>query len=73
MARERRIEYEDAIYHVMARGDWREDIVHDDKDRARFEDTLEEVVEKWLINVFQTIPSAVVAICLAKIPRGIRP
>lgn len=51
MPRERRIEYEDTIYHVMARGDRREDIVLDDADRDRFEETLEEVIEKsgWLL------------------------
>lgn len=51
MPRERRIEYEDAIYHVMARGDRREDIVLDDADRDRFEETLEEVIEKsgWVV------------------------
>ncbi len=46
MARQRRIEYEGAIYHVMARGDRREDIVKDDVDRERFEETLREVVER---------------------------
>jgi putative transposase len=45
MARERRIEYAEAIYHVMARGNRRGDIVLDDKDRQRFVETLEEVVE----------------------------
>jgi len=51
MARERRIEYAGAIYHVMARGDRREDIVLDDDDRRRFEETLREVVEKsgWIL------------------------
>ena len=35
----------------MARGDRREDIVVDEKDRERFEETLEEVVEKsgWVL------------------------
>ena len=46
MARERRIEYRNAIYHVMARGDRREDIVTDDQDRERFEETLEELIGK---------------------------
>lgn len=51
MARQRRIEYEGAIYHVMARGDRREDIVKDDIDRERFEETLEEVVARsgWVL------------------------
>ena len=45
MPRERRIEYAGAVYHAMARGNRREDIVHDDTDRQRFVETLEEVVE----------------------------
>ncbi len=51
MPRQRRIEYPDAIYHVMARGDRREDIAVDDHDRDRFEETLEEAVEKsgWMV------------------------
>ena len=46
MPRERRLQYRDAIYHVMARGDRREDIVDDDQDRDWFEETLREIVEK---------------------------
>ena len=51
MPRERRIEYEGAVYHVMARGDRREDIVWNDADRKRFEETLKEVVERsgWVV------------------------
>jgi hypothetical protein len=33
MPRRLRIEFEGAIYHVMARGNARQDIVHDDDDR----------------------------------------
>jgi len=51
MLRERRIEYAGAIYHVMARGNRRGDIVLDDQDRRRFEETLAEVVEAsgWVL------------------------
>lgn len=51
MPRQRRIEYEGAIYHAMARGDRGEDIVFDDADRTRFEETLAEVVERsgWVV------------------------
>lgn len=54
MPRQVRIEYSDAIYHVMARGNRRERIVVDDEDRERFEDALEEVVEKmgWRLYVW---------------------
>lgn len=36
MPRERRIEYAGGIYHAMARGNRRGDIVLDDRDRERF-------------------------------------
>ncbi|HMJ65413.1 MAG TPA: hypothetical protein VK615_08675 [Candidatus Binatia bacterium] len=36
MARKLRIQYEGAIYHVMNRGDRREDIFHNDADRELF-------------------------------------
>ena len=51
MPRERRIEYEGAVYHAMARGDRRERIVVDDADRGRFEDTLQEGMERsgWVL------------------------
>jgi len=41
-----RVEYEGAIYHVMNRGDRREDIFFDDLDRKRFVATLAEACEK---------------------------
>ena len=47
MPRERRIEYAGATYHAMALGDRRGDIVRDDADRDRFEETLEENVRKF--------------------------
>ena len=54
MPRQVRIEYEDAVYHVMARGNRREKIVRDDEDRIRFEATLEEVVGKmgWILYAY---------------------
>ena len=42
MARKLRIEYPGAIYHVMNRGDRREAIFHDDRDRDLFLATLAE-------------------------------
>lgn len=46
MARQIRIEYEGALYHVMARGDRREAIVRDDEDRKMFVRTLGDAAEK---------------------------
>jgi hypothetical protein len=35
MSRKPRIEYTGAMYHLMNRGDQREDIIRDDEDRLR--------------------------------------
>ena len=50
MSRPIRIEFPDALYHVTARGDRREDIFEDDHDRRTFLATLATVVEQfnWL-------------------------
>ena len=55
MARKLRIQYPGAIYHVMNRGDRREDIFEDDKDRERFLETLTESCEKtaWQIQAYR--------------------
>jgi putative transposase len=54
MPRRLRIEYENAIYHVMVRGNARQDIVLDDDDRRRLLADLERVVERtgWLVLSF---------------------
>ena len=54
MARRLRVEFPGAIYHVMNRGDRREDIFHDDQDRHRFLETLGEACAKtnWLAHAF---------------------
>jgi REP element-mobilizing transposase RayT len=52
MARKLRIEYSGAIYHVMNRGDRREDIFRDDPDREAFLATLAEACGKtgWEVH-----------------------
>jgi len=54
MARKVRIQYPGAIYHVMNRGDRREAIFEDDKDRERFLETLGEACQKtgWQIHAY---------------------
>src|ERR1043166_4581899 len=49
-----RIEYEGAIYHVMNRGDHREDIFRDDHDRSRFLSALGEACAKtqWQVHAY---------------------
>ena len=52
MSRKLRIEYPGAMYHVMNRGDQREDIFRDDEDRQRFLSTLGEACGKaeWQVH-----------------------
>ena len=54
MARQLRLEYAGAIYHVMSRGDRQEAIFLDDEDRRRFLKTLGEACEKagWQVHAF---------------------
>ena len=46
MPRKIRVEYGGAIYHVMSRGDQREDIYLDDVDRQDYLKTLAEACQK---------------------------
>ncbi len=54
MARKLRVEFEGAIYHVMCRGDRRENIFEDETDRGRFLETLGEVCRRtgWRIHAY---------------------
>ncbi|MDA1277940.1 MAG: transposase [Verrucomicrobia bacterium] len=54
MPRRLRVEYAGAIYHVMSRGDRREDIFLDDVDRQDFLKTLAEACQKtgWQIHAY---------------------
>ncbi len=47
MPRKLRIQYPGAVYHVMNRGDRREKIFADDKDREKFLETLGEACENY--------------------------
>jgi len=47
MSRPLRIEFPNALYHVTARGDRREDIFEDDEDRKLFLETLGEVIDQF--------------------------
>src|SRR5437867_3982195 len=59
MARKLRIEYPGAIYHIMSRGDRRELIFTDDKDRELFLQTLSEACEKtgWRVHAYCLMPN----------------
>ena len=54
MARQLRSQYEGAIYHVMNRGDRREEIFRDDLDRKSFLQTLNAACEKtgWQVHAY---------------------
>ena len=54
MPRKLRVEYPGAIYHLMNRGDRKEDIFVDDQDRERFLETLGEVCQRagWQVHAY---------------------
>jgi REP element-mobilizing transposase RayT len=52
MARAWRIEYEGALYHVLSRGNERQDIVINDDDRRLFLTTAAEMAERFEIDIF---------------------
>ena len=59
MARPLRIEFAGAIYHVMSRGNARQEIVLDDADREKRLDWLRRTVEThgWLLHAFALMPN----------------
>ncbi len=59
MPRKVRIEYLGAIYHLMSRGDRREDIFHDDVDLQDFLKTLAEACQKtrWQVHAYCLMPN----------------
>ena len=59
MARQPRLQYAGAVYHVMNRGARREPIFRDDQDRDRFLATLGETCQKtrWRIHAFCLMPN----------------
>ena len=59
MARKLRIQFPGAIYHVMSRGDRREDIFRDDLDRQSFIETLADACAKtdWQVHAFVLMPN----------------
>jgi hypothetical protein len=61
MPRRLRIEFEDAIYHVMARGNARQKIVRDDADRRRLIDGLEQSVVRHGWDLLPHVARAVAA------------
>jgi REP element-mobilizing transposase RayT len=54
MARQVRIHFQGALYHVVARGDRRESIIGGDKDRRMFIETSRKACEQtgWLVHAW---------------------
>jgi REP element-mobilizing transposase RayT len=65
MARQIRVEYANAVYHVTARGNERKAIYRDDADRQRFLETVEEAVERFgvLIHAYCLMPNTIICCC----------
>jgi putative transposase len=59
MARKLRVEYPGAIYHVLNRGDRREPIFKDDRDRQAFVEALAAVCAKtgWQVHAYVLMPN----------------
>jgi len=59
MARKLRIQFPGAIYHVLSRGDRREDIFRDDFDRESFLQTLADTCAKtaWQVHAYCLMPN----------------
>jgi putative transposase len=57
MPRQRRLEYPGAVYHVVNRGDRREEIFRDDPDRERLLSTLTEACGKteWQVHAYPSL------------------
>lgn len=51
MARQLRIEYQGAFYHVISRGERKENIFYDDNDRMKFLEKLGETVVKFNLKI----------------------
>lgn len=51
LARPLRIEFEDALYHLCARGNDRQKVFRDDRDRARFLEVLERSCSRYQVSV----------------------
>ena len=55
MARPLRIQYSGAIYHVMARGNGRQRIFHDERDYAKMRDKLAETIGRCGWHLFSSV------------------
>ncbi len=52
MTRQWRIEYKEAYYHILSRGNERRDIFENNEDRVLFLDTLGDMSDRFDIDVY---------------------
>jgi REP element-mobilizing transposase RayT len=57
MARALRVEYPDAYYHVINRGNYREKIYLNDRDKEKFIEYLEKAAFEFLLDPFNDLIS----------------
>ena len=70
MARQRRIQFPGAVYHVMARGNRKSMIVDDDDDRRTFMDTFSEAADEYRVRVYACCLMGTHYHALLDTPRG---
>jgi len=70
MARHLRLEYEGAIYHVTSRGNERSDIFVEDRDKERFLEKLEEMVDCHDVRLYAYVLMTNHYHLLMETPRG---
>ena len=56
VSRPPRVEFGGAVHHVVARGDRREEIFRDDRDRGKFLGYLAEGAERYRVKVHCYVP-----------------
>jgi REP element-mobilizing transposase RayT len=73
MARPWRIEYEGALYHVFSRGNNQQDIFVTDDDRYLFLDTIDQMSERFDIDIFAYALMDNITICCFALQKQIYP
>ena len=63
MARQWRIEFEGAFYHILSRGNECRDIFYDNEDRRLFLDTVAEMSERFDLNIIAYVLMGNHALC----------